>query len=61
MADYRAYLIDADRHFSDVLHLTCNDDAEAISQAERLIVGRAAELWLLDRKVCILPTQKAVP
>lgn len=58
MADYRAYLIDADGHFYEAVPLICANDSEAIEQAKRLTAGRPAELWQLDRKVATFPDQK---
>jgi hypothetical protein len=31
MAEYRAYLVDSDGHFYDVVPLICVDDAEAMA------------------------------
>ena len=51
MAEYRAYLVDSDGHFYDVVPLICADDAEAMEKAKRLAVGHDVELWQRDRKV----------
>jgi hypothetical protein len=48
MADYRAYLIDSDGHFYDVVPLICADDAEAVQRAKQLVIDRDVELWHLD-------------
>jgi hypothetical protein len=36
MAEYRAYLVDSDGHFYDVVPLICVDDAEAMEKAKLL-------------------------
>jgi hypothetical protein len=54
MAEYRAYLVDSDGHFYDVVPLICADDAEAMEKAKPLAVGHDVELWQLDRKVATL-------
>ena len=51
MAEYRAYLVDSDGHFSEAVPLICADDAEAMEKAKPLAVGHDVELWQLDRKV----------
>jgi hypothetical protein len=55
MADYRAYLVDEDGHFSEAVPLICADDTEAIEKARPLAVNKDVELWQLDRKVAVLP------
>jgi hypothetical protein len=45
MAEYRAYSIGLDGHFSGYEPLVCADDAAAIDKARRLIDGRDIELW----------------
>ncbi len=54
MAEYRAYLVDTDGHFYDVVPLICVDDAEALEKAKPLEVGHDVELWQLDRKIATL-------
>jgi hypothetical protein len=56
MADYRAYLVDEDGHFSEAVPLICADDTEAIEKAQPLAVNKDVELWQLDRKVAVLPS-----
>ena len=58
MADYRAYLVDEDGHFSEAVPLICADDTEAIEKARPLAVNKDVELWQLDRKVAVLPSTK---
>lgn len=45
MAEYRAYTVGEDGHFIGFEPLVCADDAEAISQALRLLNGHDIELW----------------
>ena len=56
MADYRAYLVDEDGHFSEAVPLICADDTEAIEKARPLAVNKDVELWQLDRKVAVFPS-----
>ena len=51
MVEYRAYSVDRDGHFVGFEALICNDDAEAIEKAKRLVHGYAIELWSGDRLV----------
>jgi hypothetical protein len=45
VADYRAYTVGLDGHFTGYEPLVCADDAEAIERAKRLVAGRDVELW----------------
>ncbi len=54
MAEYRAYLVDSDGHFYDVVPLICVDDVEAMEKAKLLAVGYDVELWQFDRKIATL-------
>jgi hypothetical protein len=51
MADYRAYTIGHDGHFSDCEARSCAEDREAIEWAKQLVDGRAIELWCGERFV----------
>jgi hypothetical protein len=51
MAEYRAYTVGDDGHFSGYEPLVCGDDAEAIELARRLFNGHDIELWCLERMV----------
>jgi hypothetical protein len=55
MAEYRAYTVGDDGHFSGYEPLVCGDDAEAIELARRLCNGHDIELWCLERMVTRLP------
>jgi hypothetical protein len=51
MQEYRAYIVGDDAHFVGFEPLVCTDDAAAITQAERLAVRNAIELWSGPRLV----------
>jgi len=51
MADYRAYTVGYDRHFSDYEARTCEEDRDAIEWAKQLVKGYAIELWCGERFV----------
>ena len=50
-ADYRAYAIGHDGHFSDCQARACDEDRDAIQWAGQLIAGYAIELWWGERYV----------
>jgi len=50
-AEYRLYTVDGGGHFRGFELLVCANDAEAIDQAKRLVVGHAIELWCGERLV----------
>jgi DNA-binding protein len=52
---YRAYILNADGHFMNVVELFCRTDEEALEQARGLAVSRAVEVWANDRKVAYIP------
>jgi hypothetical protein len=58
VADYRAYTVGLDGHFTGFEPLICADDAEAIARATQLVDGHDIELWSGQRLVARL---KAVP
>jgi hypothetical protein len=45
VAEYRAYTVGRDGHFIGSEPLICDDDAEAIERAKRLVDGHDVELW----------------
>ena len=51
MPEYRASLIGEDGHFQDAVPLICDDDADAMEKAKRLVDNRDVELWERARKV----------
>jgi hypothetical protein len=55
MAEYRAYTVADDGHFSGYEPFVCGDDAEAIEMARRFSNGHDVELWCLERMVIRLP------
>jgi hypothetical protein len=56
MAEYRAYIVGPDGHFKGYEGLVCNDDAQAIDQAKRLVDGHDVEIWSGARFVTRLNT-----
>jgi len=55
MAEYRAYTVGDDGHFSGYEPLVCGDDAEAIELARHLGNGHDIELWCLEQLIIRLP------
>jgi hypothetical protein len=51
VAEYRAFTIGADGHFVGFEPIVCDDDAQAIERAKRLLDGRDIEIWCGDRLV----------
>jgi hypothetical protein len=52
VAEYRAYFVGRDGHFTGFEPLTCKDDAEAIEKAERLLDDdRDIDIWICARLV----------
>jgi hypothetical protein len=51
MAEYRAYTVGRDGHFTGFEPLICADDSEAIERATRLVDGHDIELWSGTRLV----------
>jgi hypothetical protein len=51
MAQYRAYAVQFDGNFDGYESLSCDDDAEAIGEAQRLANNSAIELWTGERFV----------
>ena len=49
MADYRAYTVGDDGHFSDCHFRISKDDRDAIAWAKQLVNGLAIELWSCER------------
>jgi hypothetical protein len=55
MAEYRAYTVEDDGHFSGYESFVCDDDAEAIEMASCFSDDHSVELWCLERMVIRLP------
>ena len=51
MKEYRAYLLDAERHILSRVDLMCEDDAEAVSEAQQHTDGYDVEVWQGQRRV----------
>ena len=61
MPEYRIYIIGSDGHFHSAVPLKCDDDAEAMKQAEQLVDGHDVELWQRDRKVAMFKRKPKIP
>lgn len=53
MAEYRAYIVGRDGHFTGFEPLVCADDAKATELAKRLVDGHDVELWEGARLVVV--------
>jgi hypothetical protein len=51
MAEYRAYIVGDDGHFTGFEGLVCSNDSQAIENAKRLVDGHDIELWCGERFV----------
>lgn len=45
MPEYRAFLVGRDGHVTGFEEMVCDDDAQAVKNAERLVDGHDVELW----------------
>ncbi len=54
MAEYRAFLVGSDGHFTGFEGFVCADDTEATEKAKRLVDGHDIELWSGARLVVVL-------
>ena len=61
MKTYRLYFLRDDGHIAAVLEIEGDSDAEAIAVAAAHPDRRAKELWLLDRRIQVLPVSPAPP
>ena len=55
MRNYRAFITGPDGHFKGAEVLTADDDRAALDLAQKLVGRWGVEVWLLDRRVGILP------
>jgi hypothetical protein len=51
MAEYRAYFVGSDEHFTGYAAIVCRDDKEAIEQAKEFLDDHSIELWCGARLV----------
>jgi hypothetical protein len=58
MPEYRAYIIGSDGHFQSAEVITADDDVSALTLADKFVNGHDVEVWLLDRKVAVLPCKE---
>ena len=61
MAHYRAYAVQFDGNFDGYELLNCDDDAEAIGEAQRLANNSAIELWSGERFVARMESVRYQP
>lgn len=59
MHDYRVYTVGPDGNFRACEVIQAAGDDDAVKAAKRLAIDRPVEVWLLDRKVAILPSQNS--
>jgi hypothetical protein len=60
MADYRAYTVGDDGHFSDCHGRVCSDDSDAVEWAKQLVFSRVIELWCGGRFVAKLEPKPGI-
>ena len=58
MTEYRLFKVGADGHFIGFEPLVCDDDAQAVERAKRLLDGCDIEIWSGDRLVIRLSTNQ---
>ncbi|HEX2656078.1 MAG TPA: hypothetical protein VHN11_20845 [Xanthobacteraceae bacterium] len=51
MQGYRAFVIGVDGHIENCVEIICEDDAEAIRLAKKLVDRRDIELWQRARRI----------
>ena len=61
VADYRAFTVGDDGHFTGFEPFVCADDVEAIEKAKRLVGSCDVELWCGDRLVIRLEAKSSLP
>ena len=59
MPEYRAYTVGSDGHYRSSEIFDAPDDNAAVKIARKLCVGHGVELWMLDRKIAILPPENS--
>jgi len=57
MPEYRAYVVGDDGHYRSSQIIQAADDDAAIKAAREFCVGHGVELWMLDRKIAVLPPE----
>ena len=60
MADYRAYIVGHDGHFSDCEARSCDGDSDAIDWARKLVTDFTIELWCGERFVAKLEPKPGI-
>ncbi len=59
MARYRVYAVQFDGNFDGYETLSCNDDVEAIGEAQRIANNSAIEIWTGERFVARMERKAA--
>lgn len=59
MPEYRAYTVGSDGHYRSSEVIVACDDETATKIAYKLVDGCGVEVWLLDRKVAVLPPENS--
>jgi len=59
MTDYSLYFVDESADITRAVEIKANDDAQAVSLADLVGVGRAMELWHQARLVRRFPPEDA--
>jgi hypothetical protein len=59
MNEYRCYTVGPDGNFRSCEIVKAAGDDDAVTAAKRLAVDCSVEVWLLDRKVAILPPENS--
>ena len=54
MAEYRAYFVGTDEHFTGYTAIVCRDDNEPIERAKKLLDDHSIELWCGARLVTLI-------
>jgi hypothetical protein len=58
MPEYRAYFVGEDEHFFGCEPMICRNDAEAITNARRLLSDQDIEVWNCERFVLKLKVKE---
>lgn len=59
MSEYRAYIVGDDGHYRSSETIQAANDHAAIEAARKFCVGHGVELWILDRKIAVLPPENS--
>ena len=59
MHEYRVYTVGHDGHFKSCKVIEAAGDDDAVIAARQFVDGCGVEVWLLERKVAILPPENS--